>query len=902
MDGSQADKIVEIFIEEEMRTSYINYAMSVIVARALPDVRDGLKPVHRRILYAMNELNLDPAKAYKKSARIVGDTMGKYHPHGDSSIYDAMVRMAQDFSIRYPLVDGHGNFGSMDGDSPAAQRYTEARLSRIAMEMLADIEKETVDFIPNYDGEFKEPSVLPSKFPNLLVNGSTGIAVGMATNIPPHNLTECIDALTLMLNNLIEGKSTDLRQIIEIIKGPDFPTGASILGSSGIKQAYRTGRGKITVRAQAEIVPMPGAAGREMIVVTELPYQVNKAKMIAKIADLVKDKAIDGITDVRDESDRNGVRVVIELRKDANANVILNKLYKFSSLQESFGIIMLALVNQEAVVLNLQQILEHYIWHQKDVIARRTRFELAKARKRRLILEGYLIALAHLDEVLAIIRSSQDAPEARQKLVDRFDLVEEQANAIVEMRLRALTNLESGKINDEHAQLQLDIARLTAILEHEEKLYEVIRDELAIMKAKYGDARRTRIIPDPGEIDYEDLISEESSVITMSNLDYVKRIPLNAYKSQNRGGKGVIGMQTREEDFVKDIFVCGSHDTVMFFTNMGRVYRLKAYQIPAAGRTAKGLAIVNLLKLMPGENIAAVIPASKTEERAFVLMVTKRGIVKKVSLAAFRNISQKGVMAVNIKEGDELRSVLMTGCGEDIFIATSLGMGIRFNEAQVRPMGKAATGIHGIRLKENDFVIGACVVTEGSRILFVSEKGFGKCTKLESFKLQGRRGVGLHAYKVIPRSGPVVAVCTVTDKDELMLINSEGVVIRIRVADVSTCGRTATGVKLINLNAGETVASVAKIAEDQLESESADDQDQDVPALQGEALDSEASVADDASNGEDALQAQADLDFPDLTDMEDDSFAEDEDSGLADENEDSDGIFLDDELDDGEDL
>ncbi|MDR1538103.1 MAG: DNA gyrase subunit A [Clostridiales bacterium] len=819
MDGlNQVDKVVDVNLEEEMKTSYINYAMSVIVARALPDVRDGLKPVHRRILYAMNELNLDPSKAYKKSARIVGDTMGKYHPHGDSSIYDAMVRMAQDFSIRYPLVDGHGNFGSMDGDSAAAPRYTEARLSRIAMDMLADIEKDTVDFVSNYDGEFKEPSVLPSRFPNLLVNGSSGIAVGMATNIPPHNLAECIDALVLMLNKRIEQTpEADLSELIEIIHGPDFPTGASILGTAGIRQAYRTGRGKLTVRATAAIEPMPGASGRDMIVVTEIPYQVNKSRLVARIADLVKDKKVEGITDIRDESDRNGVRIVIDLRKDANSNVVLNNLYKFSSLQESFGIIMLALVKNEARILNIKQILEFYIEHQKDVILRRTRFELAKAEKRAHILQGYLIALDHLDEVLAIIRGSQDGPSARAKLTERFELSDEQSNAIVEMRLRSLTGLERGKIEAEFSEIQLDISRLNDILQDDAKLFQVMRDELIIMRKKYGDERRTQILNDPGEIVTEDLISDESCVITMTHLGYIKRIALNAYKSQNRGGKGIIGMQTRDEDLVNDIFVANTHDRILFFTNMGRVYRMKAFEIPESGRTARGMAIVNMLKLNENEKIAAVIPLKKTEASGFFVLLTKRGIIKKMSVLHSKNILASGRIMLAIKEGDELISVLRTDGAKDLFIATAHGMGIRFSESQIRASGRQSFGIKAMKLKDSDSVVSAGVVSEDGNLLFVSKGGYGKRTRVSEFKLQSRNGVGLHVYKVTPKSGEVVGVCPVNDREELMLINSEGVIIRIRVSDISMMGRYTTGVKLIGLEPEITVVSIAKIAEDQME-------------------------------------------------------------------------------------
>jgi len=758
---NQFDKIVDVYIEDEMRDSYIDYAMSVIVARALPDVRDGLKPVHRRILFAMNELNLDPSKAYKKSARIVGDTMGKYHPHGESSIYDAMVRMAQDFSIRYPLVDGHGNFGSMDGDGAAAQRYTEARLSPIAMEMLADIDKDTVDFIPNYDGEFREPVVLPSHFPNLLVNGSSGIAVGMATNIPPHNLSECIDALTLIIDNYLDESDTDIDEIMSVIKGPDFPTGASILGTGGMRQAYRTGRGKVTVRAITNIEPLPGGSGRDMIVVTEIPYQVNKAKLVEKMADLVKERKVDGVTDLRDESNREGTRIVIELKKDANANVILNKFYKFSQLQENFSVIMLALVKNEAKVLNIKQMLELYLDHQKDVYLRRTQFDLNKAEKRAHILQGLLIALDNIDEVIAIIRSSPDAATARTRLSERFGLTEEQSSAIVEMRLRSLTGLERGRLEQEYAQIKELIDWLKSILGSEKRLYEVIRDELIKIKEKFGDERRTRIVRDDAEIDIEDLIDQEDSVVTMTRLDYIKRLPLTTYKSQNRGGKGIIGMQTREEDIVKNMFVASTHDDILFFTNMGRVHRIKAYEIPTAGRMARGMAIVNLLNLSGGEKTAAVIPVSGNDFKGSLVMLTKRGLVKKTALEKFIRIKKSGMNALSIKEDDELIAVLRIDEGNEIFIATAFGMGIRFNESQVRSMGRQAAGVGAIKLREGDFVVGGGIVSGGGKILFVSELGIGRCTDIEEFRQQRRKGIGLKVYKVTPKTGKVAAVCPV---------------------------------------------------------------------------------------------------------------------------------------------
>lgn len=823
MDEKQFDKILPVNIEDEMRKSYIDYAMSVIVSRALPDVRDGLKPVHRRILYAMNELNLEPSKPYKKSARIVGDTMGKYHPHGDSSIYNAMVRMAQDFSTRYMLVDGQGNFGSMDGDSAAAQRYTEARLSKIAMEMLSDIEKDAVDFIPNYNEEFKEPTVMPAKFPALLVNGSSGIAVGMATNIPPHNLTESIDAILKIIDNkVIEDRETEIEELIQIIKGPDFPTGASILGTNGIKMAYRTGRGKIKVRAIANIEPMD-IAGREMIVITELPYQVNKARLIEKMAELVKDKKVEGISDIRDESDRNGVRVVVEIKKDGNANVVLNQLYKYSQLQESFGVIMLALVKNEPKIMNLKEMLTYYLEHQKDVIIRRTQFDLNKAKRRSHLLEGYLIALDNIDEVLEIIRSSKDVATAKSSLELRFGLSEEQSSAIVEMRFRSLTGMEKEKLELEYKELQQLIKELEAILGDEKILYGVIREELMIVKTKFGDERRTKLVIDEGEIDIEDLIDEEMSVITLSHLDYIKRIPLDTYKSQNRGGRGVIGMQMRDEDIVKNLFIANTHEHLLFFTSLGRVFRKKAFEIPEAGRVAKGMAIVNLLNLDSGEKITAVIPVRQFIETEYLVMVTKKGIIKKTSLSQFSNIKNSGLKAIGLKsngendEQDELISVIKTDGTKELFIATKKGLGVRFNEREVRNMGRAAAGVRAIRLSSDDIVVGADSLEEGYKILFVSSGGYGKCTEIDEFTLRHRGGKGLKIYRITERTGNVVGVCKANDKEELMLINSEGVIIRIRISDISTQGRITQGVKLINLSDGTEVINIAKISEEVVE-------------------------------------------------------------------------------------
>ncbi|MCL2708301.1 MAG: DNA gyrase subunit A, partial [Defluviitaleaceae bacterium] len=807
---------------DEMQKSFIDYAMSVIIARALPDARDGLKPVHRRILHSMNELNLEPSKPYKKSARIVGDTMGKYHPHAEGNIYDAMVRMAQDFSMRYMLVDGQGNFGSMDGDGAAAQRYTEARLSKLSMEMLADIEKETVDFAPNYDGEFQEPLVLPSRFPNLLVNGSSGIAVGMATNIPPHNLTDCIGAVIKLIDDACAGRETDLEELMEIIKAPDYPTGGAILGLSGIKEAYRTGRGRAVVRATAAIEPF--GQGRERILVTEIPYQVNKAKLVEKMADLVKDKKIDGITDIRDESNRMGVRIVIELRKDANANVILNQLYSYSPLQESYGIILLALVRNEPKVMNLKEMLVHYLEHQKDVVTKRTRFDLNKASKRAHILEGYLKALDHIDEVIAIIRASADTSEARAKLSSRFGFTDEQSQAIVDMRLRALTGLEKERLQNEYDELQALIVELKSILADETHLLRVLKEELSQIRQKFGDARRTEIQHDPGEIDLEDLIGEEESVITLSRMNYVKRIPLDTYRSQNRGGRGIVGMQTRDEDWVKDLFVANTHDHILFFTDHGRVYRIRAFEIPEAGRTARGIAIVNLLNLSGGESVAAVVPERGGAPDDYLTMITRAGVIKRTEIKQFTSIKKSGLIALSIRDDDALICVLRTDGKQDIFVATAQGMGIRFPEDEARPMGRNASGVKSMTLRGGDSIIGATSHARidgesdqsGDFILFASTNGFGKCTPAEEFRGQHRGGMGLVAYKPSERTGEVVGICQATEKDELMLINSEGVIIRIRVSDISVLGRFAQGVKLIHMDDGVSVAGIAKIPESAL--------------------------------------------------------------------------------------
>jgi len=802
------DRIADRDIVTEMEESFIDYAMSVIVARALPDVRDGLKPVHRRILFAMNEMGLEPNKPYKKSSRIVGETMGKYHPHGES-IYGSMVRMAQDFAMRYPLVDGHGNYGSMDGDGAAASRYTEARLSRLSTEMLTDIDKNTVNFAPNYDGEETEPTVLPARFPNLLVNGSVGIAVGMATNIPPHNLTDVISAVIHRINHQQEGVETPIEDLMGIIKAPDYPTGGAILGSAGIRQAYQTGRGRLVLRAEATIEPM--GHGREQIRVTAIPYQVNKANLIIKIADLVKDKKIDGISDIRDESNREGVRIIIELRKDANANVVLNQLYKLSPLQESYGITLLALVNNEPKILNLGEIIEHYITHQKEVVTRRTQFDLDKAERRAHILEGLLKALDHIDEIIALIRGSQDAAEARIKLIDRFDFTEVQAQAIVDMRLRALTGLERGRLENEYKELQALIAELRRILGDEIYLLEVIKTEITTIKDKFGDTRRTAILHDPGEILTEDLIEEGEFAITLSHLNYIKRIPLDTYRSQARGGRGVVGMQTREEDLVKDLFVAHSHDHILFFTNYGRAYHLRTFEIPEAGRQAMGMALVNLLNLNPGETIAAMIPVARNDWGGYLIMLTRQGVIKRVELSAFAKINKSGLIALGIRDGDNLITVLRSDGQREVFLATAGGRGIRFAETDVRAMGRGATGVRAMRLRADDHIIGATVAD--GQVLLVSANGLGKCTPLDVCRGQKRGGSGLIVYKPSNRSGPVIGVAAVHDNDELMLINSEGVIIRIRVADISTQGRYASGVKLINMNDGVTVVGMAKIDE-----------------------------------------------------------------------------------------
>lgn len=808
----EIDKIVTIDINKEMKKCYIDYAMSVIVARALPDVRDGLKPVQRRILFSMNEMNLDPNKGYRKSARIVGDTMGKYHPHGDSSIYQAMVRMAQNFSMRYMLVDGHGNFGSIDGYGAAASRYTEARMSKITAEMLADIEKDTVDFEPNYDGNEKEPVVLPARIPNLLVNGSSGIAVGMATNIPPHNLGEVIDGVVCMIDHKINGEETDVEELMEHIKGPDFPTGANILGKSGIRAAYRTGRGKIIVRATAEI---ENHNGRDRIIVSEIPYMVNKLRLIEKIDELVREKRVEGISNVDDASAGDDIRIIIDLKKDANANVILNQLYKYTQLQDSFGAIMLALVDGKPAVLNLKQMLEEYLKHQEQVVTRRTRFDLDKAEKRAHILEGLRIAIDNIDEVIHIIRTSYD--NAKERLMERFGFSELQAQAILEMQLRRLQGLEHEKIDAEYRELQEKIAYYKTILADEKLLLGVIKDEISAVREKYADDRRTKLLQNPGEIDVEDLIDEETCVFTLSNLNYVKRTPLDTYKSQNRGGRGIVGMQTREEDYVKDLFLASTHDTVLFFTSHGKVYRMKGYEIPEAGRTSRGMAIVNLLEVGAGEKITAAIPVKEFRTDQYLVMVTKQGLIKKTDMASFANIRKMGLIALNLREDDDLIAVMTTEGDNEIFAATRFGMGIKFSEKDVRPMGRTAAGVKAVKLREGDYVVSAVKMVQGAKVLNVTEKGFGKQTDVSQFNLQNRGGIGLKIHQLTDRTGLLTGALLLEEDEEIMLITSEGVIIRLRGNEISSYGRVSQGVKLMNLDEGVTVVGIAKISGEDVE-------------------------------------------------------------------------------------
>ncbi|WP_432406088.1 DNA gyrase subunit A [Wukongibacter sp. M2B1] len=801
------ENIIQIDISDEMKKSYIDYAMSVIVSRALPDVRDGLKPVHRRILYAMDELNLAPEKAFRKSARIVGDTMGKYHPHGDSSIYNAMVRLAQDFSTRYMLVNGHGNFGSIDGDGAAAMRYTEAKLTKLSVEMLRDIDKETVDFTPNFDETLKEPSVLPSKYPNLLVNGSNGIAVGMATSIPPHNLQEVIDAAVKM----IDDPDTDKEDIISIVKGPDFPTGAIIMGKEAIKDAYRSGRGKVTVRSKVEIEDI--GKGKSAIIVNEIPYQVNKSKMIEGIADLVRNKKIEGITDLRDESDRNGIRVVIELKKDINANVVLNKLYKHSQLQTTFSINMIALVDGQPKVLNLYQLLDYYLKHQKEVVTRRTQYDLRKAEARAHILEGLKIALDNIDAIISLIRGSKNVAEAKEGLMKNFSLSEIQAQAILDMRLQKLTGLEREKIDEEYEELIMTITRLREILANERLLMNIIKDELIEIKEKYSDERRTKISANEDEIDIEDLIDEEDVFITLTHLGYIKRVPATTYSSQRRGGKGVSGLSTKEEDFVENIFITSTHNYILFFTNFGKVHRLKAYEIPEAKRQAKGTNIVNLLYLEPNEKITAVIPIKEFSEDGYLVMATKHGMIKKTELAQFNTSRKAGLIAMGIKDEDELISVKLTDGKKELILVTVDAMSIRFNEKDVRNMGRAARGVKAISLNKNDYVVEMGLVDEGTDLLVVSENGYGKRTSLEEYRIQTRGGKGIKTYNISEKTGRLVGSKIVSDNDEIMIINTSGIVIRLEVDGISRFGRSTRGVTLMRIKENDSVVSIAKVSE-----------------------------------------------------------------------------------------
>ncbi len=809
MDGKK-DNIVEINIEEEMKKSYLDYAMSVIVSRALPDVRDGLKPVHRRILYAMNELGMTPEKQYRKSARVVGDVLGKYHPHGDSSVYDAMVRLAQDFSTRYPLVDGHGNFGSIDGDSAAAMRYTEVKMTRLTLEMLRDINKNTIDYRPNFDETLEEPVVLPSRFPNLLVNGSSGIAVGMATNIPPHNLKEVVDGIVM----LIENPDADIEELMKVVKGPDFPTGAMIMGRDGIKSAFKTGRGKVRLRAVAEIEEMN--RGRNRIVVTELPYQVNKARLIEKIAELVRDKGIEGISDLRDESDREGLRIVIELRRDANPNVVLNNLYKQTQLQTTFGVITLALVDGEPRILNLKQVLTYYLEHQKDIITRRTQFDLDKAEKRAHIVEGLIIALDNIDEVISIIRNSKEEAIARERLMDKFDLSEKQAQAILDMRLRRLTGLEREKLEGEYEDLIKEINRFKEILSNERLIYEIIRDELLEIKEKFGDRRRTRIMPSADDIDIEDMIEEEDVIITLTHYGYIKRMPQDTYKIQRRGGKGITGLTTREEDFVEDLFITSTHDTILFFTNKGRVYSLKAYEIPEGRRQARGTAIINLLNLTGDENISAIIPIEKYDPKSNLIFLTKNGIIKKTKLDSFKNIRKNGIIAITLKEDDELISVRKTNGKREIIIVTSMGMAIRFNEEDVRVMGRNATGVIALKLKDGDNVVAMDLVEEDKELLVVSEYGFGKRTPLKEYRVQNRGGLGLKTYNLKEKTGELISAKVIDENDEIIMISMSGIVIRLLGKDISIMGRNTQGVTLMKIDSEkDRVMAVAKYIDEE---------------------------------------------------------------------------------------
>ncbi len=812
MDENIFDKIHEVDLKKTMEKSYIDYAMSVIAARALPDVRDGLKPVQRRVLFSMIELNNGPDKPHRKCARIVGDTMGKYHPHGDSSIYGALVNLAQEWSTRYPLVDGHGNFGSVDGDGAAAMRYTEARLSKISMEMLADINKDTVDFVPNFDETEKEPTVLPSRFPNLLVNGTSGIAVGMATNIPPHNLREVINAVIKIIDNKVnEGRETNFEEILELVKGPDFPTGGEIIGVKGIEEAYRSGRGKIIVRAITNIEPMEN--GKNRIVVTELPYLVNKAKLIEKIAELVKDKRIEGITDLRDESDKEGMRIAIELKRDVNPNIILNHLYKHTQLQDTFGVIMLALVNNQPRVLNLYQMLSLYLDHQKDVVTRRTKYELNKAEERAHILQGLMIALDNIDEVIRIIRNSKNTQVAKEGLIERFSLTDVQAQAIVDMRLRALTGLEREKLENEYKELMIKIAEYKAILADENKLLLVIREEIGIIRDKYGDERRTSIGFDEYDMSMEDLIPIENTIIARTNLGYIKRMTVDNFKSQNRGGKGIKGMQTIENDYIQDLLMTTTHHFILFFTNIGRVYQLKAYEIPEAGRTARGTAVINLLQLEPEEKITAIIPIREFSDEKYLFMATKSGIVKKTPVTEYSHIRKKGIQAINLKDDDSLIEVKTTNNSRDIFLATKFGQMIRFKETDVRVTGRTSMGVIGMNLDAGDEIVAMQHSDQGKSLLIVTEKGKGKKTLMSEFKCQHRGGKGVKCYKITDKTGYIIGMKAVNEDHEIMMITNDGTIIQMGVENISELGRITSGVKLMNLSGEEKVVSIAKVRE-----------------------------------------------------------------------------------------
>ena len=812
MEDNIFDKVHEVDLKKTMEESYIDYAMSVIASRALPDVRDGLKPVQRRVLFSMIELNNGPDKPHRKCARIVGDTMGKYHPHGDSSIYGALVNMAQDWSTRYPLVDGHGNFGSVDGDGAAAMRYTEARLSKISMEMLADINKNTVDFAPNFDETEKEPTVLPARYPNLLVNGTSGIAVGMATNIPPHNLKEIIAAVVKIIDNIVEeNRDTEIEEILKIVKGPDFPTGATILGTRGIEEAYRTGRGKIRVRSVSNIETLPN--GKSQIIVTELPYLVNKARLIEKIADLVKEKKIDGITALNDHSSREGMRICIELRRDVNANVLLNKLYKHTQLQDTFGVIMLALVNNQPKVMNLMEILKHYLAHQEEVVTRRTQYDLNKARERAHILEGLLKALDNIDEVIRIIRGSENTQVAKARLMERFELSDAQAQAIVDMRLRTLTGLEREKLEAEYKELMARIRRLEAILADRNLLLRVIREEILAISEKYGDERKTAIGFDEFDISMEDMIPNENTVITMTKLGYIKRMTVDNFRSQNRGGKGIKGMQTIEDDYIDELLMTTTHHYLMFFTNMGKVYRLKAYEIPEAGRTARGTAIINLLQLQAGEKITAVLSLKDYSQGQYLFMATKSGIVKKTPIQDYANVRKTGLAAISLKDDDELIEVKFTDNKKDIILVTKYGQCIRFKDTDVRSTGRVSMGVRGINLSDGDEIIGMQLCSQGDYLLIVSEKGMGKRTSMSEFSVQNRGGKGVKCYKITEKTGNVVGVKAVNDDNEVMMITTEGIIIRIACSDISILGRITSGVKLMNLDEKVSVASIAKVRE-----------------------------------------------------------------------------------------